>query len=255
MFQNFAENIITKYKNIKENDELNSKNRLLIMQNILVYIIAFLISTVPIKGTVTPFAMAIFVACCNSNIPAGIILLITTIGTIVGFGSNGALIYILNVLVFMISILFVKPIIQDNRNEMTKLGKNLIISTSIVQIVKCIVKKELFVYDILISVSSVILTYIFYKIFVNSVSVIKNINKEKIFSIEEIIGATIIVSIATAAFNNFSFFGLSISNIVAIFMILALSYRSGILVGGTTGISVGLILGILGICTDRKSVV
>ena len=30
MFQNFAENIITKYKNIKENDELNSKNRLLI---------------------------------------------------------------------------------------------------------------------------------------------------------------------------------------------------------------------------------
>ncbi len=252
MFQNFAENIITKYKNIKENDELNSKNRLLIMQNILVYIIAFLISTVPIKGTVTPFAMAIFVACCNSNIPAGIILLITTIGTIVGFGSNGALIYILNVLVFMISILFVKPIIQDNRNEMTKLGKNLIISTSIVQIVKCIVKKELFVYDILISVSSVILTYIFYKIFVNSVSVIKNINKEKIFSIEEIIGATIIVSIATAAFNNFSFFGLSISNIVAIFMILALSYRSGILVGGTTGISVGLILGILGICTPMQ---
>jgi len=49
MFQNFAENIITKYKNIKENDELNSKNRLLIMQNILVYIIAFLISTGPIK--------------------------------------------------------------------------------------------------------------------------------------------------------------------------------------------------------------
>lgn len=252
MFQNFAENIITKYKNIKENDELNSRNRLLILQNILVYIIAFLVSTVPIKGTVTPFAMAIFVACCNSNIPAGIILLITTIGSIVGFGANGALMYILNVLVFMISILFVKPIIQDNRNEMTKLGKNLIISSSVVQIVKCIVKKELFVYDILISVSSVILTYIFYKIFVNSISVIKSINKEKTFSIEEIIGATIIVSIATAAFNQFSFFGLSISNIVAIFMILALSYRSGILVGGTTGISVGLILGILGICTPMQ---
>ena len=252
MFQNLAENIITKYKNIKENDELNSKNRVLILQNILVYIIVFLISTVQIKSSVTPFAMAIFVACCNSNIPAGIILVITTIGSIIGFGFNGALIYVLNVLVFMVSILFIKPVIQDNRNEITRLGRNLIISTSIVQIVKCIIKKELFVYDILISVSSVILTYVFYKIFVNSISVIKNINKEKTFSIEEIIGATIVISISTVALNPISFLGLSISNIVAIFMILALSYRSGTLVGGTTGISVGLILGILGICTPMQ---
>lgn len=252
MFQNLAENIITKYKSIKENDELNSKNRVLILQNILVYIIAFLISTVQIKSSVTPFAMAIFVACCNSNIPAGIILVITTIGSIIGFGFNGALIYVLNVLVFMVSILFIKPVIQDNRNEITRLGRNLIISTSIVQIVKCIIKKELFVYDILISVSSVILTYVFYKIFVNSISVIKNINKEKTFSIEEIIGATIVISISTVALNPISFLGLSISNIVAIFMILALSYRSGTLVGGTTGISVGLILGILGICTPMQ---
>ena len=254
MFQNLAENLTDRIKKIKVNIEnkaenIESKNRLLLINNIVIYIIAFLISMISIKGLVNPFALAIFVACCNSNVPAGIVLIVTIIGNFIGFGFDSTLSYILNVLVFIFSILIFKPIIQDNRNEMTKLGKNLLISTIFVQAIKCIFKSDLLVYDILISISSVVLTYVFYKIFINSLIVVKEFNKDKAFSIEEVIGATILVAISASALDSISIFGVSITNVICIFMILALSLRSGVLVGATTGISIGLILGILGIAT------
>ena len=248
MFQNLAENITQKYKNIY----LNSKNRVLLVQNIIIYVIAFLVSTMSVKGTVTPFALAIFVASCNSTVPAGMVLVVTILGNLIGFGMSSTLSYILNVLVFIVSIFIFKPIIQDDRNEIAKLGKNLIISTTFVQIVKILNADQIFVYDILLSISSVVLTYVFYKIFVNSLVVVKEININKAFSIEEVIGATILVSIAAVALNQISFLGLNIANILAIIMILTLSLRSGILVGGTTGISLGLMLGVLGVCTPMQ---
>ena len=248
MFQNITESIDHKGKNDKQKAEAYSKNRLLLIQNIAVYIIAFLVSIIGIKGEVAPFAMAMFVACCNSNVPAGVILIITIIGNFIGFGIGSTISYILTVLVFMFSIIVFKPVIQDNRNEITRLGKNLIISTAIVQAIRCIFKSDLFVYDVLLSISYVVLTYVFYKIFVNSISVIKNFNKDKAFSIEELIGASILVTIASSIFGQFSFFGIEIPFLIAIFLILVLSLRNGILVGGTTGISVGLILGVMGIC-------
>lgn len=249
MFQNMTGSIDQKEKKSKTKTGNVSKNRLLLLQNIAIYFIAFLVSMISIKAEVTPFAMAIFVACCNSNVPAGIILIITIIGNFIGFGLSSTLSYILTVLVFMFSIIVFKPVIQDNRNEITKLGKNLLISTIVVQAIKCIFKSELYVYDILLSISYVVLTYVFYKIFVNSISVVKNFNKEKAFSIEELIGATILVTIAASFFSQFSFFGISIPIAIAIFLILTLSLRNGILVGGTTGISIGLILGVMGICS------
>ena len=168
MFQNLAEGLTDRIKKIKVNienkvDSVEGKSRLLLVNNIVIYIIAFLISMMSINGLVTPFALAIFVACCNSNVPAGIVLLVTIVGNFIGFGFDSTLSYILNVLVFIFSILIFKPIIQDNRNEMTKLGKNLLISTIFVQVIKCIFNKNLLVYDVLISLSSVVLTYVFIK--------------------------------------------------------------------------------------------
>ena len=188
MFQNLAENLTQKYKSFKinrnnESESAYGKNRLLLMHNVVIYVIAFLISMMSIDETVTPFALAIFVACCNSNVPAGIVLVVTIIGNFIGFGLSSTLSYILYVLVFIVSILFFKPIIQDNRNEMTKLGKNLLISTIFVQAIKCITTKDLLVYDILISISNVVLTYVFYKIFINSLVVVKEFNNNKAFSI------------------------------------------------------------------------
>ena len=106
MFQNLAESITDRIKKIKVNiedkaEKIEGKNRLLLVNNIVIYIIAFLISMMSIKGSITPFALAIFVACCNSNVPAGIVLLVTIVGNFIGFVFDYTLSYIINVLVFI----------------------------------------------------------------------------------------------------------------------------------------------------------
>ena len=52
------------------------------------------------------------------------------------------------------------------------------------------------VYDLLTSIMLAILSYIFYKIFANSITVIKEYGVKKAFTIEEVMGASMLLSIA-----------------------------------------------------------
>lgn len=255
MFQNLADNIELNQKDVKVNtSKLEILKRIFTVQNIIIYILSFLISTVSIKDGITPFAMAFFVAACSSTIPAGAILMTTSIGTAVSFGANAFLTYFLMVLIFLLTIVFFKPYVQEDRNEISKLGKNLIISVSVVQAVK-IMMGPVLIYDIIMSIITVILTYVFYKIFVNSIGVLETFGFKTAFTIEEIIGATVLISIAAVAVSTYRIFGMSIANLLAIFLILVLAWKNGVLVGSTIGISVGLILGIVGIITPLQVLV
>ena len=98
------------------------------------------------------------------------------------------------------------------------------------------------IYDLLTSVMFSILSYIFYKIFVNSITVIKGYGTKSAFTIEEIMGASMLISIAFYSLHWINFFGLSISNILSIMLVLFLGWKNGILVGGTAGITIGIVL-------------
>lgn len=252
MFQNLADNIELNQKDVKVNtSRFEALKRIFTVQNVLIYILSFLISTVSIKDGIAPFAMAFFVAACSSTIPAGAILVTTSIATAVSFGTNAFLTYFLTVLIFLLTIVFFKPYVQEDRNEVSKLGKNLVVSVSAVQAIKVMMGPVL-VYDVIISIVTVILTYVFYKIFVNSICVLETFGFKTAFTIEEIIGATVLVSIATVAVSTYRIFGMSIANILAMFLILVLAWKNGVLVGSTIGISIGLILGIIGIITPLQ---
>ncbi len=255
MFQNLADNIELNQKSVKvNNNKIEILKRIFTIQNIIIYILSFLVSTVSIRDGITPFAMAFFVAACSSTIPAGAILVTTSIGTIVSFGANSFLMYFLTVLIFLLTIVFFKPYIQEDRNEISKLGKNLIISVSVVQAIKILMGPVL-IYDIIMSIASVIFTYVFYKVFVNSIGVLETFGFKTAFTIEEIIGATVLVSIAAVAVSTYRVFGMSIANLLAIFLILVLAWKNGVLVGSTIGISIGLILGVVGIVTPLQVLV
>lgn len=102
------------------------------------------------------------------------------------------------------------------------------------------------VYDLLASFVFAILTYIFYKIFSNSITVIKDYGIKQAFTIEEVIGASLLISIAVYSLNGLNVFGLSISNILSIMLVLFLGWKHGMLVGATGGITIGMVLGIIG---------
>ena len=99
--------------------------------------------------------------------------------------------------------------------------------------------------DLLSYITFAILSVVFYKIFVNSLIVIKEFKEKSSFSIEEVIGASLLLSIAISALGDLSIFELSIKNILSILIVLTLGWKNGILIGTTSGVTIGVTLGII----------
>ena len=90
-----------------------------------------------------------------------------------------------------------------------------------------------------------IVSYVFYKIFVNSLTVIREFGNKMAFSIEEIIGASLLLAICFTKFGSFAILGYELKNILSILLVLILGWKNGILVGATGGVTIGTVLGII----------
>ncbi len=100
-------------------------------------------------------------------------------------------------------------------------------------------------YDVLYTLSFAMIAVVFYKIFVNSIVVLQDFTKNKVFSIEEVLGASLMLAIAITCFGNLSIFGFSIRNVLSILIVLILGWKNGILVGTTAGVTIGVTLGVI----------
>ena len=89
------------------------------------------------------------------------------------------------------------------------------------------------------------LTFILYKIFVNSITVILEFTVKRAFTLEEIMGASVLITIAACCFGNLQILGFSVRNIIAIFLVLVLGWKNGMLVGATAGVTIGVTLGVI----------
>ena len=90
MFQNIAVEDKNEEDVIEENEQrekidINSLlKKLFTKQNIMVYIISFMLSTVSTVSGIAPFGLAIFAASLSNGLPAGIVFILTLIGTGIG---------------------------------------------------------------------------------------------------------------------------------------------------------------------------
>lgn len=248
MFQNIADEEIKENKNVdnesKKRKIINIKN-LFSVSDFILCAISFMVSMVSFNGEFAPFGLAIFAAVCSNRIPAGLVYIATALGTLIGFGPNGFLSYLLTTLLFIVMTLIFRPKFQEDRNEKQKLGIYIFASAFIVQAGKMFFTMFL-VYDLLASFVFAILTYIFYKIFSNSITVIKEYGIKQAFTVEEVLGASLLLSIAFYSLHNLNIFGLSIGNILSIMLVLFLGWKNGMLIGATAGVTIGMVLGIIG---------
>ena len=251
MFQNIVD--VEKEETSEEKVTVDPKEyskkilkKLFTKQNILMYIISFMLSMVNGINGIAPFGMAIFAAALSNAVPAGIVYILTLIGTGIGFGGSGVLGYILTSLVFVGLVLIFKPWYEEEyKSERRKLGKYVVFSTVFVQIMQMLFRGFL-LYDFFLCIVTGIVTYIFYKIFANSLIVISEFDVKKAFTIEEIVGASLMLSIATCAFGKLAIFGMEIKTVLSILIVLILGWKNGILIGATSGITIGSVLGIIG---------
>ena len=241
MFQNLK----TKPEDYKkfevQSNTRNSFNR----KELLLSIIGLFVSMASFNSELAPFGFALFAACCSNRKPAGLIYLLTLIGTLIKFGISGFFSYLVTSLLFIIVLIITRPNIDESgRNEKQKIGIYVFFASFIVQALKMFFTGFL-LYDLILSTCLGIITYIFYKIFANSLVVISEYSSKKAFSIEEVLGASILIAISLVSINGLKVFGLSVTNIISVMLVLFLGWQHGILIGATSGITIGMVLGIV----------
>lgn len=244
MFQNVQYEDIRQENNKIENT-VNILKNVFTVKNIVLYIIAFMTAMVGLGGEVSPFSLAITASCLSCGIPAFGIIIVSIIGNIIGFGATGGVNYILSLLVLMSTFLVKKPRYNDEiKNEKIKLGKRLFTSVLVVSIFRYMLG-AFTIYNLIVNITNAIIVVIFYKIAVNSLNVLEEINVRKAFSLEEVMGASLVLSIAISALGNTEILGFSIRNILSILLVLILGWKNGVLIGTTSGVTIGATLGII----------
>lgn len=254
MFQNISKDYAEdQFEDVKLNKKDNIKNiakGLFDKQNLVLYILTFMVSMVGFSSnnlifSIVPFGLALLAAAFSNGQAIGIMYILSLIGTFIRFGTNNLLTYVVTSLTFFILVLLIRPKIQEGVNEKRKIGVHLFFAVFLVQVVPLFFR-TFYVFDLLTSIMLGMTTYIFYKIFVSSISLIKEFETKKAFTIEEVMGTSLLIAIAISAFGDLNIFGFSIKNILSILIVLILGWKNGILVGATGGITIGVVLGIIG---------
>lgn len=248
MFQNIKESTIEGQRRVAGNEErkkFNLFSNVLSISYIPMYIVSFMISMVGVGGGFSPFSISVLVAALSNSIPILGVAVAGVLGNLISFGVQGALSYLLTALVFVASVFIIRPRYnEDDKNEKMKLAKNVFIATLLVQIAK-VGMTGFTIYDALSAVCISMIAVVFYKIFVNSLVVTENFHEKKAFSIEEVLGASLLLAISVSCFGEFSVLGFSIRNILSIFIVLVLGWKNGVLVGTTAGVTIGVTLGVI----------
>ena len=234
VFQNINETEKTKEENGKKNILANVISK----KYIILYIVTLMVSMVNMGYSVSPFSLAIICASIANEIPIIAVIILALIGNGIATGINGSITLIVTLLIFFASFLIKEPKYNDiSRNEKVMLSKRIFFSSIIVSIVK-ILMKQFLIYDLLMAILMSMVIVIFYKIFANSLTVITNYNEKMAFSIEEVLGTSLLLSIALCSLGDLKVLGFSIRNVLSIFIVLVLGWKNGILTGTTAGATI-----------------
>lgn len=194
--------------------------------------------------SIVPFGIAFIAAALANGQAIGIMYVLSLIATFIRFGTNNFLTYVLTSLALFVLVLIFRPRIQEGVNETKRIGKHVFFAVLVVQIISAL-SGTLIVFDVLSSIMLAMTTYIFYKIFVSSIKMIKDFGQKGAFTIEEVMGTSLLFAIAISALGDITIFGFSLTNILSILIVLILGWKNGILVGATGGITIGVVLGII----------
>ena len=245
MFQNLSEDTIDNNMVNEGKNKVNIFKNVFAKENIVIYIVAFMLSFVSLGQEFSIFSISLLGACISFSVPALGVVVISLIGNLIKFGVGGALGYIITILILVASLFIIKPRYNEQeRNEKIKIGKNVFLASILIGILQ--ISMETFtLYDVLSTITLAIITLVFYKIFVNSLVVVKEFYKNRAFSIEEVIGASLLFAIAVGAFGDLSIYGFNIRNVFSILIVMILGWKNGILVGATSGVTIGVTLGVI----------
>ncbi|MCR5187204.1 MAG: hypothetical protein K6D97_08875 [Clostridia bacterium] len=211
--------------------------------NILIYIIVFLISSKVSSFQFALLSISLFAACVSSGIPLIGVAFFASLGTIYGQGLGGFLTFIFTSIIFLILTYVFKPqVAMTDRAEGIKLGSRLFWSSLIILMAKDLGKIN-FWHNLFLSCIDSAIIYVYYKIFVNGISVFKDIMDKKVFSSSEVLSAVFMLALAFATnITTFSLGGLSlyISQSLIAFLLMLIGLKQSPKIAILSGLIIGL---------------
>ncbi len=216
------------------------------VNNIVIYILTLLVSSNSVAFEHVLLGISVFAACISTSIPLIMVSICALIGTFIGHGIIGVTTIIATSLILIIISSISKPkVAVVDKNEGLKLGSRLIISCMIIFMVKELSKNS-FWPALFFSFIDCSLIYVFYKIFVNGIAVIRDITDKRAFAIEEYLACVATVAMAFSVgltrLTRLGEFAIAVQSIVICSLLMWISLKNRPIVSVMAGFVIGLVI-------------
>ena len=226
------------YQEVRKEKKLNI-SKFFELKSMIVYFLSILVGMAKLPSGATPFGLALLGAFADTGFPLIIPLILVGITTGVSFGWTCFVKFIISSIIFVVMKSFIKG------NTKTGNAAKILFSTAISETI-ILLMSETLIYDAVMAAFMSTTTAIFYLIFSEGLPIILEYDKQKITSHETLMAAGILITVVVSCLGNFSVVGLSVRNVICILIVLYLGWRRGATCGIVSGISVSLVLGIMG---------
>lgn len=237
MYQRFKE------KNSFEKEETEKRvdvKKFFELRSVLIYVLSILIGMCKLPSGATPFGLALLGAIADTSYPLIIPIILISGTTLMAFGGVCFFKFIISSFVFIVAKSFIKG------NSKIGNAAKILFATAISETVILLFSNTI-VYDAVMAAFMSATTATFYLIFSNGLPFIVDFDERKIDSHETLMAAGILVTVGVSTLGNFSIASFSLRSIICILMVLLLGWKRGAIVGLTSGVSISLVLGIMGI--------
>ncbi|MBD8048544.1 MULTISPECIES: stage II sporulation protein E [Clostridium] len=244
----------TKEKQIRE--EQNSKK--FIMKAGILFLLCFFISRTMIINNTAPFGIAFLLVILMKD--DNKISLISAFGSLLGYITMRNYIKDINMYFVLVPLLtFVSMIIGDTVDSKFKKCVLAVTVTISVFSYSILINQYSFSMALISTFTNIFCIFPIYFILHISNLCFEELKTKHLFSNEEIICMSLLFSVVVAGTWGIKIFNISITNILALAVVIIFSYISGSAIGATSGIAMGAIIGmsneylllyvtVLGIC-------
>ncbi|WP_179122280.1 stage II sporulation protein E [Caloramator quimbayensis] len=241
------------YKRVNREFKFGEKEKLKLFgyQYLLLYISMFFLPRVFVFKSLMPFGIAFFLAACGFISKKNMFVsgLITILGYISTFKGYVAYYHVLTILFLMI----IAFLLKENKNKIFKMSIFAFIFNLINSIFFHIkfLSKGFLTYDVVLSLLESMMILASCYIFTYGMPALLSNRKRKVFSKEELICIGILIAGIVSGMWDVNYYGISLKNMFAFFVVLVTGYVKG----ADMGCAIGAILGfMISICDTKMPV-
>jgi len=207
-------------------------------KNLITDFSGFMLARAAILSGLTPFGLPFYAAAFDGKIGTLFIGLSVIIGL---FSANTGLLalkYIAAMLLFTLSMMLIKSKLLKNTFFIALMAFNSLFISGIISVIS----QGLLLYDIFMLLFECFICFVMVYILKTAMPVLQQKTERRVMANEEIISLSILMGLIILGLNEINLpGGISLKNILSIFILLAFSLKHGIGVAASAGVTLGLI--------------